>query len=102
MASKLGSLAGILGAGLVIASNAIYLVNPGERALIMNQATGLKQQVYDQGYRFKLPFIEVPLVAPRNPSSTTPASSPDIHVSTGTKDLQTVSISLRILQQPIA
>lgn len=26
----------------------------------------------------------------------------DIHVTTGTKDLQTVSISLRILQQPIA
>lgn len=25
----------------------------------------------------------------------------DIHVTTGTKDLQTVSISLRILQQPI-
>jgi prohibitin 1 len=26
----------------------------------------------------------------------------DIHVTTGTKDLQTVTISLRILQQPIA
>ena len=25
----------------------------------------------------------------------------DIHVTTGTKDLQTVSISLRIMQQPV-
>ncbi len=26
----------------------------------------------------------------------------DIHVTTGTKDLQTVTISLRILQQPVS
>jgi uncharacterized protein YcgL (UPF0745 family) len=49
----------LAGAGLVAASNCLYLVDPGEKALIMNNLTGLKKQVFHQGYHLRIPFIEV-------------------------------------------
>ena len=60
------------GFGLITAANCIYLVDPGEKALIMNNITGLKKQVFHQGYHVRIPFIEVNPPLPRTPSSTMP------------------------------
>lgn len=66
----------------------------GHRAIIFNKITGTKQKVYSEGTHLKLPFIEVPIIfnvrsRPRNIASPT-----------GSKDLQTVNITLRVLSKP--
>jgi prohibitin 1 len=101
--NKLGSLATVFGIGLVALNSAIYTVDPGEKALIMDKLKGLKQNVYGQGYHLLVPGIQV-LISSNNqtPIIYDCRLKPiDIHVVTGTKDLQTVTISLRILQQPL-
>jgi prohibitin 1 len=101
--NKLGSLATVFGIGLVALNSAIYTVDPGEKALIMDKLKGLKQNVYGQGYHLLIPGIQV-LISSNNqtPIIYDCRLKPiDIHVVTGTKDLQTVTISLRILQQPL-
>lgn len=68
----------------------------------MDNFYGLKQTVYDQGYHLLIPFIQVIFDLSQKPIIYDCRLKPtDIHVITGTKDLQTVTISLRILQQPI-
>lgn len=59
MANKLSQLLSLAGFGLVAASNCLYLVDPGEKALIMNNLTGLQKRVFHQGYHLRIPFIEV-------------------------------------------
>lgn len=101
--NKLGSLATVFGIGLVALNSSIYTVDPGEKALIMDKLKGLKQNVYGQGYHLLIPGIQV-LISSNNqtPIIYDCRLKPiDIHVVTGTKDLQTVTISLRILQQPL-
>lgn len=65
------------------------------QVLILDNIRGLKQKVFNPGYNFKIPFIQIPITYDCRLKPI------DISVATGTKDLQTVSISLRILQQPI-
>ena len=59
MAQRFSNLFMLGGISLAALSSCIYVVDPGEKALIMNQLSGLKQKVYHQGYNFKLPFVEV-------------------------------------------
>ena len=73
--NRLTNLAMVAGAALVGLSNFIYQVDPGEKALIMNNFTGLERKVYNQGYHFRIPGIEVLPAPPRNTSSTTLGSS---------------------------
>jgi prohibitin 1 len=57
--NKLSSFATIFGIGLVALNSAIYTVDPGEKALIMDKIKGLKQEVYSQGYHLLIPGIQV-------------------------------------------
>jgi regulator of protease activity HflC (stomatin/prohibitin superfamily) len=57
MAQRFGQLLTIGGVALFGLSSCIYVVDPGEKALIMNNITGLRQKVYNQGYNFKIPLI---------------------------------------------
>lgn len=70
MANKVSQLLTLGGLGLLTAANCIYLVDPGEKALIMNNLTGLKKKVFHQGYHLRIPFIEVLSNLPRTQSST--------------------------------
>lgn len=81
MANKFSQLLTLAGFGLVAASNCLYLVDPGEKALIMNNLTGLQKRVFHQGYHLRIPFIEVDPRASRPPSSTMPASDPSTSMS---------------------
>lgn len=62
MTQRIGQLLTLGGVALVTLSSCIYVVDPGEKALIMNQISGLKQNVYNQGYNFKIPFLEVKMI----------------------------------------
>jgi regulator of protease activity HflC (stomatin/prohibitin superfamily) len=64
------------GLALLSFNSFVYVVDPGEKALVMNALTGLKKTVYNQGFNLKIPFIEVTLSPFSLPSSTTPGSSP--------------------------
>lgn len=79
--SRFGNLLTLGGIGLVALTNCLYLVDPGEKALIMNQLSGLQKKVFSQGYNFKIPFLEVTPSPFRVPSSTTPGSNPSIFMS---------------------
>jgi len=91
---KLGFLGlTMMGVG-VIGTRFIFVVDGGERAVIFNKLKGLQDKVYGEGMHFKIPVIYTPRYfeirsRPRLISS-----------STGTKDLQTVELTLRILFRP--
>lgn len=72
MANKFSQFLTVAGFGLLTAANCIYLVDPGEKALIMNNLTGLKKNVFHQGYHLRIPFIEVNTKIFRTPSSMMP------------------------------
>lgn len=84
--------------GLALASlkTCTYVVNPGYRALIMDRARGLQKTVIPEGIHFYVPFIQNIITYDCRLKSF------DIHVNTGTKDLQTVDMSIRVLQRPVA
>ncbi|PRP84784.1 hypothetical protein PROFUN_07438 [Planoprotostelium fungivorum] len=81
--------------GLVLAAySSFYNVDGGHRAIIFNSITGVKDKVYNEGTHLKIPFIEKPIIynvrsLPRQVTSPT-----------GSKDLQTVNITLRVLSKP--
>eukprot|EP01117_Protostelium_nocturnum_P000016 TRINITY_DN1003_c0_g1_i2.p1 TRINITY_DN1003_c0_g1~~TRINITY_DN1003_c0_g1_i2.p1 ORF type:complete len:300 (+),score=67.32 TRINITY_DN1003_c0_g1_i2:87-986(+) len=80
-----------IGAG---ALGSFYNVDGGHRAVIFNNITGLKDKVYNEGTHLKIPFIETPVIFNVR-SKPTLIESP-----TGSKDLQTVNITLRVLAKP--
>lgn len=89
--------AGLLlgGGGLTWAGlNSYYTVEGGRRAIVFNRVFGVRNTVYNEGLHFKLPWIDIPIMynirAQVRTSSTT----------TGSKDLQMVNITLRILARP--
>ena len=91
---KLGFLGlSMMGVG-VIGTRFIFVVDGGERAVIFNKLKGLQETIYGEGMHFKIPIIYTPRYfeirsRPRLISSTT-----------GTKDLQQVELTLRILFRP--
>lgn len=71
-------------------------VDGGHRAVVYNRITGVKEEVYGEGTHFRLPFVDVPVIydvraKPRN-----------IQSLTGSRDLQMVTITLRVLSRPEA
>lgn len=97
MAGMLNRVAGVsIGVGLFGAAlnESLYNVEPGFRAVIFNRFSGIEKDVAGEGTHLKVPFIQFPKFMdirfiPRVISSTT-----------GTKDLQMVNISLRLLCRP--
>ena len=83
----------MVGAGF-FASNCLFVVDGGERALKMNAFRGLLPHVYGEGMHIRIPGIDK---INRFEIRTRPTLVPS---STGTKDLQTVNITLRILFRP--
>ena len=71
-----------------------FVVDGGERALIMDATKGLRPGVYGEGIHFRIPVIhQVKGFQVRTQPMLIPSS-------TGTKDLQTVDIAVRILFRP--
>jgi len=88
---KLLAVAGLAGYGVY---NSIYTVEGGHRSIIFSRIGGVQQGVYAEGLHFRIPWLQWPIIydiraRPRKISSPT-----------GSKDLQMVNISLRVLSRP--
>ena len=78
-----------------VVNSALYNVEGGHRAVVFDRFTGVKQSVVGEGTHFFIPWVQRPVIydirsQPRN-----------VPVITGSKDLQNVNITLRILYRPI-
>ena len=71
-----------------------FVVDGGERCLIMDATRGLRPGVYGEGIHFRIPVIhQVKTFQVRTQPQLIPST-------TGTRDMQTVDIALRILFRP--
>lgn len=100
MAGKVLNTIGKLGIGLAITggivNNALYNVEGGHRAVIFDRFSGVSPNVSGEGTHFLIPWVQRPIIFDvRSRPRTVP-------VITGSKDLQNVNITLRILFRPLA
>ncbi|AEO70335.1 90705803-8fa7-4aee-a4a2-1eb4b5ba847c [Thermothielavioides terrestris] len=91
-----GAVAGLLllGGGALLFQNALFNVDGGHRAIKYRRISGVSKDIYGEGTHFVIPWFETPIIydvraKPRNVSSLT-----------GTKDLQMVNITCRVLSKP--
>ncbi|KAL6057909.1 Prohibitin-2, subunit of the prohibitin complex (Phb1p-Phb2p) [Balamuthia mandrillaris] len=77
-----------------LAYNSIYTVEGGHKAIIFSRYSGVCPEVYGEGWHFKVPWLHVPHIYNVR---TRPTSIPSL---TGSKDLQMVNITLRVLTKP--
>ncbi|KAI1611631.1 band 7 family-domain-containing protein [Exophiala viscosa] len=83
-----------LGVAGVVLSNSIFNVDGGHRAIKYKRVTGVGKEIYNEGTHIRIPWFETPIdydvrAKPRNVASLT-----------GTKDLQMVNITCRVLSRP--
>lgn len=92
-ARSLGALigAGMLGYG---AFHSVYTVQGGHRAVVYNRIVGMKDTVYGEGLNFNIPWFERPIIYDVR---TRPVN---LQTLTGSKDLQMVTIAIRVLHKP--
>lgn len=81
-------------AAFSLASASIYDVKGGTRAVIFDRLRGVSDQVMNEGTHFLVPWLQKSITfdvrtRPRNISTTT-----------GSKDMQMVSLTLRVLHRP--
>lgn len=82
------------GAAVYGVSQSMYTVEGGHRAIIFNRLSGIQKDIYPEGLHFRIPWFEYPIIYDIR-SRPRKISSP-----TGSKDLQMVNISLRVLSRP--
>lgn len=96
--SPFGAFAGIGGILLLgvtmLAQNSLFNVDGGQRAIVYSRIHGVQPKIYPEGTHFVIPWFQRPIVydvraKPRNVASLT-----------GTKDLQMVNITCRVLFKP--
>ncbi|KAL6869156.1 Prohibitin-2, subunit of the prohibitin complex (Phb1p-Phb2p) [Amphichorda felina] len=91
---------GLIAGGLIVLggvyalSNSLFNVDGGHRAIKYKRISGVSKEIYSEGTHINIPWFETPVVydvraKPRNVSSLT-----------GTKDLQMVNITCRVLSRP--
>jgi len=99
MAAQFFNRIGQLGLGVAltagVVNSALFNVEGGHRAVIFDRFSGVLNQVVGEGTHFFIPWVQRPIIydirsRPRN-----------VPVITGSKDLQNVNITLRILFRPV-
>ena len=66
----------------------------GHRAIVFNRLTGIKDEVYEEGTHFMVPWLERPIIYDVR-------ARPNVITSqSGSRDLQMVNIGLRVLTRP--
>lgn len=89
-----GGLLIVLAGGGLVLSQSLFNVDGGHRAIKYTRLSGIKPGIYPEGTHFRIPWFETPIIydvraKPRNIASLT-----------GTKDLQMVNITCRVLSRP--
>ncbi|PLN84905.1 prohibitin [Aspergillus taichungensis] len=84
----------LVGIGSYVVSDSLFNVDGGHRAIKYSRVGGVKKEIYSEGTHFRIPWLETPVIydvraKPRNIASLT-----------GTKDLQMVNITCRVLSRP--
>ncbi|KAL6943234.1 Prohibitin-2, subunit of the prohibitin complex (Phb1p-Phb2p) [Hanseniaspora osmophila] len=94
--SGLGAFAGLLflAGGALLVNNSLFNVEGGHRAIMYSRLDGVKNRIFAEGTHFAIPWVEKPIIydiraKPRNVASLT-----------GTKDLQMVNVTCRVLSKP--
>ncbi|CAK9095675.1 unnamed protein product, partial [Durusdinium trenchii] len=83
-----------LGTAAMIPSLCLYDVDGGQRVVMLNMLTGVEDKVRGEGTHFKVPWL-------MQPKWYSIRSRPKlIQTTTGTKDLQMVTIHIRMLFKP--
>lgn len=83
-----------LGVGTTLVSSSLYTVDGGERAVLFDRFRGVLDDTIGEGTHFRVPWLQQPFIfnirtRPHNFSSIS-----------GTKDLQMVNLTLRVLSRP--
>lgn len=74
--------------------SSVFFVPGGFRAVKFNCITGLYNRTYGEGANFAIPYVETPVIFDiRNKPIEVPTAS-------GSRDLQTVNMAVRVLYQP--
>jgi prohibitin 2 len=84
----------VAGAAMYGITQSLYTVEGGHRAIMFNRVGGIQDDVMAEGLHFRIPWFQYPIIYDIR-SRPRKISSP-----TGSKDLQMVNISLRVLSRP--
>merc|ERR1719499_1600205 len=96
LAKLRGAITALTGVGLTGAFiyNSLFQVQGGHRGVVFNRIKGVKRDIYSEGTHLVIPWFEWPIIFDVR---TRPKELPSL---TGTRDLQYVNISLRVLYKP--
>lgn len=83
-----------LGVTITLGQSAIYDVEGGKRAVVFDRLSGVQQKVIGEGTHFVIPWLQKPIIYDVRTKPKT------IATTTGSKDLQNVSLTLRVLHRP--
>lgn len=92
--NRLGQLGMGVAIGGAVINSAIFNVDGGHRAVIFDRFQGIKKEVVGEGTHFMIPWVQKPIVYDIR------ARPKNVPAITGSKDLQNVNITLRILFRP--
>jgi prohibitin 1 len=70
------------------------LVDGGQRAVIFDRFSGVKKSVVGEGTHLLIPFIQKPIIFEVR------TQYHEVATHTGSRDLQTVEVALRVLYKP--
>jgi len=87
--------AAAVGIGATVITQCLFNVDGGERAIIYDYRNGILNTVYGEGTHFLIPVIQKPIIF------DVKSNFRNITTNTGSKDLQDVQITLRLLHRPI-
>lgn len=82
------------GVAFTLAQSAMYDVEGGKRAVIFDRIKGVQPQVVGEGTHFVVPWLQKPVIYDVRTKPKT------ISTTTGSKDLQNVLLTLRVLHRP--
>ncbi|KAJ0110914.1 hypothetical protein Patl1_02949 [Pistacia atlantica] len=83
-----------LGAAATLANSSLYTVDGGQRAVLFDRFRGVIDQTIGEGTHFLIPWLQKPFIFDIR---TRPHTFSSI---SGTKDLQMVNLTLRVLSRP--
>lgn len=74
--------------------NVVYTVDTGQKAFKFNKVTGVREKTFIEGIHLAIPFIERPVIF------NVKSQPLEFKSNTGSKDLQEVTIKVRVLFRP--
>ncbi|KAK6913017.1 Band 7 domain [Dillenia turbinata] len=83
-----------LGASAALLNSSLYTVDGGQRAVLFDRFRGVLEETADEGTHFLIPWLQKPYIFDIR---TRPHHFPSV---SGTKDLQMVNLTLRVLSRP--